>query len=143
MSESLEYARFAPRRARIVPAVTAVAFMIMMVVLAFTSPGSTMVDVIAFLGCGLLVAWLMWRLAGVHAIPTEQGLLIRNLFVTTRLDWAQIVTVRFGDRPWPQLDLSDGDTVAVMAIQRADGEAAQQEAVRLANLVEEHGAPDR
>jgi hypothetical protein len=34
-----------------------------------------------------------------------------------------------------QLDLDDGDTLAVMGVQRSDGERARQEARRLATLV--------
>ena len=41
------------------------------------------------------------------------------------------------------LDLADGDTLAVMAIQGADGERGRVEATRLATLVAEHEAPDR
>jgi hypothetical protein len=47
-----------------------------------------------------------------------------------------VVAVRFGDGdPWVMLDLRDGDVLAVMAIQRADGAYAQAEARRLATLV--------
>ena len=44
--------------------------------------------------------------------------------------------MRLGDGdPWVMLDLSDGDVLAVMAIQRADGAYAVAEARRLATLV--------
>lgn len=142
MARSKEYAVFAPRRARVVAAVVAVAFMIMMILLGFLSPGSGILDKVGFIGVGVGVAWLMYRLAGVHATPSPTGLVVRNLFITTRLEWAQIVSVRFGDRPWVLLDLSDGETLSVMGIQRADGEFGRREAVRLADLVEEHGAED-
>jgi hypothetical protein len=90
---------------------------------------------------GLLLVWFCWRQASVAAIPSQDGLVVRNLMVTTRLEWAQIVSVRFGGgRPWVQLDLDDGDTLAVMGIQRADGERAIAEARRLATLVAEHTA---
>ncbi len=137
------YAVFAPRRARVVAVVVAVLFMLMMILLGLLVPGAGLFDLVAFIACGVLVAWLLYRLAGVYAKPSPSGLVVRNLFITTRLEWAQIVSVRFGDRPWPQLDLSDGDTLAVMGIQRADGDFGRQEAVRLADLVEEHGAQDR
>jgi len=88
---------------------------------------------------GIAVAWFCWREAAVVAVPDEGGLTVRNLVVHRRLEWAEIVDVRFGEgRPWVQLDLADGDTLAVMAIQRADGAAAQKEARRLATLVARH-----
>ena len=40
------------------------------------------------------------------------------------------------------LDLDDGDTLAVMAIQKADGERGRAEASRLAGLVAAHAAPE-
>ncbi|HEY0117841.1 MAG TPA: PH domain-containing protein [Cellulomonas sp.] len=90
---------------------------------------------------GLAVAWFCSREAAVVARPDDVGLTVRNLLVVRRLTWAQIVDVRFGEgRPWVQLDLDDGDTLAVMAIQRADGTTAQQEARRLATLVARHNA---
>jgi hypothetical protein len=90
---------------------------------------------------GLAVAWFCWREAAVSARPDERGLTVRNLILVRRLEWAEIVDVRFGEgRPWVQLDLADGDTLAVMAIQRADGAAARHEARRLATLVARHTA---
>jgi hypothetical protein len=84
----------------------------------------------------LLIAYALWRFARVRAIADGTGLVVHNLLRTTRLEWAQIVAVRLGGgNPWVSLDLADGDTLAVMAIQRADGEVAQGEAKRLATLV--------
>jgi hypothetical protein len=42
-----------------------------------------------------------------------------------------------------QLDLADGDTLAVMGIQRADGAFAESEARRLATLVALHTTTQR
>lgn len=130
--------RFSPRGAKIVAVLATVIFAGLMVLLAFGVPSNTWIDQALFLLLGVLVGWLMFRLAGVFAAPSEEGLVVRNLFITTRLDWAEIVNVRFGDA-WAQLDLSDGDTLAVMGIQRADGWFARNEAQRLANLVAYYG----
>ncbi|WP_242448475.1 PH domain-containing protein [Cellulomonas sp. WB94] len=93
---------------------------------------------------GLAITWFCWRQASVSARPDETGLTIRNLVVSRRLAWAEIVSVRFGGgRPWVQLDLADGDTLAVMGIQRADGARADAEARRLATLVELHSRTAR
>ncbi|MCB7137544.1 PH domain-containing protein [Cellulosimicrobium marinum] len=92
----------------------------------------------------LFAAWLLWRLGGVHAVPSPEGLRVRNVIYTRHLDWAQVVSVRFGrDDPWVRLDLADGSTLAVMGVQRADGARGEEEARRLAALVQAHGeAPD-
>ena len=87
---------------------------------------------VAALGVGILA-----RHALVRAVPDAAGLTVHNLLVTRRIVWAQVVSVRFGQgRPWVSLDLADGTTFAVMAIQAADGARAMREARRLATLVE-------
>lgn len=95
---------------------------------------------VLFAGAGAVV---IHRQATVVAIPSETGLRIRNLFLTTDLEWPQVVRVNFTvGHPWVTLDLSDGDTVAVMAIQSADGQFGLAEARRLAALVAAHEPPD-
>ena len=76
----------------------------------------------------------------IRAVPTREGLVVRNLFTTRRLAWPQIVRVQFGGgAPWVTLDLDDTDTVAVMAIQKADGSFSRAEAGRLSALVQVNG----
>lgn len=91
---------------------------------------------------GLAIAALLWRFASIRAVPSKSGLVIRNLIVTRDLEWAQIVRVQFGGgAPWVSVDLDDTDTVAVMAIQKADGAFGQAEAARLSALVQVHSRP--
>jgi hypothetical protein len=92
--------------------------------------------------CGLVLAASMWRFASIRAVPSTRGLVIRNLITTRTVEWAQIVRVQFGGgAPWVSVDLDDTDTVAVMAIQRADGALGQAEAARLSALVQVHSGP--
>jgi hypothetical protein len=95
-----------------------------------------LMDRMLLVAFGLAIATLLWRYASIGAVPSDAGLRIRNLIVTRTVGWPEIVAVRFpeGD-PWVSLDLADTDVVAVMAVQRADGEFGQQEAQRLATLV--------
>lgn len=120
------YAPFRPRMARLVG--LALAALVTVGTVAFVVPlwdyfgtGSAL-GVVAL---GLAVAWFCWRQAGVRADVDEAGVTVRNLVVTRRLEWAQVVAVRFGQgRPWVQLDLSDGDVLAVMGVQQSDGDRA-------------------
>jgi len=92
--------------------------------------------------CGVAISALLWRYASIRAVPSPQGLVIRNLVTTRRLTWAQIVRVIFGGgAPWVSVDLDDTDTVAVMAIQKADGAYGRAEAARLSALVQVHSRP--
>jgi len=101
-------------------------------------------DRLGVLVMAALIGWLMSRYARIEAIPSEAGLAVRNLFYTRQLAWAQIVAVRFDDgAPWVVLDLADGDTLSLLAIQRADGARAVEAARRLATLVVVHSRTSR
>ncbi|HIZ36647.1 MAG TPA: PH domain-containing protein [Candidatus Ruania gallistercoris] len=86
----------------------------------------------------LLICVFLHLVGSVAAYPSPAGLRVRNIIGTARLDWAQIVSVRFGERDWVQLDLADGRVLPVLAIQRVDGERARAASRRLATLVAEH-----
>ncbi len=89
---------------------------------------------------GVAIAALCWRYATIRAVPTREGLLVRNLFTTRRLTWPEVLRVQYGGgAPWVSLELQDTDTLAVMAIQRADGDVSAGEASRLAGLVQALG----
>ena len=138
------YAPFRPRFARVVTlaiaALIAAGTVALVAVLPQFYTRPVVLDLVGIALVGAFGVWFCWRQATVVAVPDEHGLFVRNLVYTRRLEWAEIVLVRFGEgRPWAQLDLADGDTLAVMGIQRADGEHARREAARLAALVTAHG----
>lgn len=142
-SEAL-YRPFRPTAARWVAGVLAIVVLVFMVTLALVLPaiagkGVGLPDRAGIAGFGLLVSWFLSRQAGVRADPDETGLKVRNLMLTRRVEWAEIVSVRFGQgRPWVQLDLADGDTLSVMGVQASDGARASAEAVRMSTLVALH-----
>ena len=143
------YAVFRPRRGRRVALTMAVLSMLIFVSGAISLPrvdplfgGWGVPDRLLLVGCGAAVSALLWRYATIRAVPSTQGLVIRNLLITRTLEWAQIVGVLFGGgAPWVSVDLADTDTVAVMAIQKADGAFGQAEAARLSALVQVHSRP--
>ncbi|WP_421733787.1 PH domain-containing protein [Cellulomonas sp.] len=137
-------APFRPRLARVVTLALAVLVVVLTVAIMLAMSVLSAGDRIGFALVGGLIVWFLWRQASVVARVSDAGLTVRNLVFTRRLEWAEIVSVRFGSgRPWVQLDLSDGDTLAVMGIQRADGTFADAEARRLATLVARHTATTR
>ena len=99
----------------------------------------------AFVGFAVVAALFLWRLGGVYARPSDDGLVVRNLLRTRRLAWAEVLQVHLAlDDPWVVLDLADGTALPVLAVQRADGQRGMREAQRLADLVRERGeAPER
>jgi hypothetical protein len=102
-------------------------------------------DSVLMFGVGVLIALMMWRFAALRAVPSPSGLEVRNVLLTRRITWDEVEAVRFsGGDPWVLLDLTDGDQLAVMAVQRADGPYGRAEASRLAALVEAgRRQPDR
>jgi hypothetical protein len=142
------YAVFRPRRGRRVAATMALASVLVFTGGALSLPvdplvdGWGVLDRILLVCCGVGLAASLWRFASIRAIPSTNGLVIRNLIITRTLAWTQIIAVQFGGgAPWVSLDLDDTDTVAVMAIQRADGAFGSGEAARLSALVQVHSGP--
>ena len=88
------------------------------------------------------MGFVMWGFDSVRAGPTRESLTVRNLFLSREVPWRSIVDVRFsGGDPWLTVELDDTDTLAVMAIQKADAEWGRSEASRLAALVQALGPP--
>jgi PH (Pleckstrin Homology) domain-containing protein len=132
-------APFRPRRGRFVPLGVALVFLVICAVVA-VAMGVAGVwgigDQLALVTFGLLVAGFLSRYATIRATPGPDGLTVRNLMTTRTVAWDEIVDVRFPDGdPWVSLELSDTDVLAVMAVQRVDGEEGRLEAHRLARLV--------
>ncbi|MEO8517562.1 MAG: PH domain-containing protein [Dermatophilaceae bacterium] len=143
------YAVFRPRRGRRVALTMAALSMLIFTGGAISLPqvdplfgGWGLPDRLLLVGCGAAISSLLWRYATIRAVPGVTTLVIRNLLTTRTLEWAQIVRVQFGGgAPWVSVDLDDTDTVAVMAIQKADGAFGRAEAARLAALVQVHSQP--
>jgi hypothetical protein len=143
------HAVFRPVRGRRTAAVIGVAQAVVLVYTAFamSSVGPEAAhwwDRLGVLLVSAAIGFTLWRFARLRAIVGGDGLTVRNLSADRHLEWAEIVNVRFGGGdPWVTLDLADGETLAVMAIQRADGPRASAEARRLATLVELHSRTER
>jgi len=132
-------APFRPRRGRVVPLVMAASSIALttVVAVAMGSVGSWGgADQLMLVGFGVAIAAFLWRYASIRAEPRADGLCVRNLLLTRTVPWDDILAVRFPDGdPWVSLELADTDILAVMAIQRVDGERGREEAVRLATLL--------
>lgn len=137
------YRPFVPRRGRAMAWTAATVCVIAFAVVAFLivptggEVGWTIPDKIMLFLLGCAIAALLTRWALVRADPTPEGLTVRNLFLTRFVPWTEVVNVQFGGgRAWCTLELDNTENLAVMAIQRADGPSANEEAARLAALVQ-------
>ena len=83
------------------------------------------------IGFGALYALIRSR-----AVARPEGLLVVNGYRRRELAWEQVVGVNLSPgAPWVTLDLSDGSTVSVLAIQGSDGARAVTAARTLRRLV--------
>ena len=141
------YETFRPRLARRVSLGLAVVLVTGTIILFAVVPSEglfsfTPVDYVAALTFLALWLGLLYLQYQVHVDVTEETITVKNLVYSHTYEWAQVLTVEFGGGPWARLNISDGTTIAVMAIQSADGAYARAEAVRLATLIEAHSQAD-
>jgi hypothetical protein len=89
-----------------------------------------------------LIAFAAWfALVRSRVTAAADGLTVVNGYRRRDLEWAQVlgVSLRRG-APWAGLDLSDGTSIAVLAIQGSDGARAVSAVRALRALIEERAA---
>jgi Bacterial PH domain len=139
---------FRPRRARIVSLTLAAVVLALLTVVALVLPGGPRgfhtPDRIGVFAVGVVVAGALWVMARPRLVAEDRGLTVVNLLRTRFLEWPEVIRVGFrrGD-PWVLLDLADGETLAVMAIQANDGERAVQSVRALRALVVAQSSTDQ
>ncbi len=139
---------YRPLGTRVVAATAAVGMGVALAFLWKSLPASVRADFSTFQRVTLLVFFavmlaVLFGLFRTSARAEESGLLVVNGYRTHRLEWAEIISVSLNpNRPWAVLDLADGETVAVMAIQSADGARASRSARELAGVVADRSRID-
>jgi hypothetical protein len=125
-----------PRRAMIMCSVLAVALLAVFVVVAvLLRTGDTGVrfqrsDQAAMVGIGILLACGVMLFAIARVRADAEGIEVRNVLVTRRFAWSDVLSVSFPDgASWARLELPDDEYHAVMAVQAVDRDRAV-EAVR-------------
>lgn len=129
-----------PHRGRVVTHGFAAVVLVVVVVLAVVLPDPfRLADRVGFVVVGALISGVLYLLGRCRLRADADGLTVVNVLRTTELEWAEVVTasLNVGD-PWVTLDLDDGETMAVMAIQAADGERAHRDLAQLRALLAEH-----
>lgn len=71
-----------------------------------------------------------------RAVATEKGLTVVNGYKRRDFEWAELVAVHLPPgAPWATLDLADGETCPVMAIQGSDGKRARIAVRQMRSLI--------
>lgn len=74
---------------------------------------------------GLLIAAAWYSIVRCKVVASGEGLVVVNGYKVYEYEWAQIVSIKLlRGAPWAVLDLSDGTTRSVIALQATDGERA-------------------
>jgi hypothetical protein len=90
---------------------------------------------LVFLGLLAFAAW--FALVRSRVVAEEDRLVVVNGYRRRELEWAEIVAVHLPPgAPWVTLDLSDGTTMAALAIQGSDGARARTAVRQLRALVD-------
>ncbi len=93
---------------------------------------------LALVAVALAGVYFLHRLAAVRVVADDAGVTVVNIVHSRRVEWAEVVGVRLlRDDPWMMLDLSDGQALAAMGVQKADGAYAQEQAAQFARMVAE------
>jgi hypothetical protein len=88
------------------------------------------------IGFFLAVLVVLFAVYRSSATADESGLTVVNGYRTHRYGWAEIVRVSLSpNRPWVLIDLADGETMSVLAIQGSDGARAVRNARELATVL--------
>lgn len=133
---------FRPRFTVVVCVVIALAFIggavILLITLAGLS-GNHAADAFAIVLIAAMAVSTCALVGRPRAVADGTGLAVRNPVRSRRLAWEEIIAVRFGrSDPWVLLDLADGSSYAVLAIQAADGPRARRDAQWLRSRVADH-----
>jgi len=103
----------------------------------------TMFQRLTLLGALGVILALLYGIFRTSALAEAAGLTVTNGYKVRRYEWAEVVRVSLHrNRPWALLDLSDGTTLAVMAIQVSDGQRARLAARELALVMADRSATD-
>ena len=94
-------------------------------------------DQVAMFVLGLLIAAGVLSFTRARVVADLSGVRVRNVVGEKFLPWQVVASVQL-DRhsPWASLELQDDDTVALLAVQSNDGDAAVEAVLRLRRLLQ-------
>lgn len=138
-----------PYGARVAGVVAASLLLILVVVVwvAFTADQRARfspLQRVSLIGIGVMgfAAWYALMRSRVSA--DERGVTVVNGYRSRMFEWSQVVAVNLRrGAPWAGMDLSDGTSISMIAIQGSDGQRAVSAVRQLRRLLAEHSRTDR
>jgi len=98
---------------------------------------------LTLVGFLIVVIVVLYGIFRTRVTASERGISVTNGYRRHDFDWAEVVRIALsGDRPWALVDLTDGTTVALMALQTADGRRAARSTRELSAMVADGASPN-
>lgn len=86
---------------------------------------------------GLLYAVAGYALARSRVVASETGVVVVNGYKRRDYEWAEIISIHLPvGAPWATIDLADGSTTSLLAIQGSDGDRARSAVRTLRALID-------
>ncbi len=132
---------YRPLGARMVSAVSAGVLTALVVFLWLMLPGRVQAEFDWFQRGTLIfffvvILGVLYGVFRTRVVVSERGIGVTNGFRHYEFDWPAIVSISMSrHRPWALLDLSDGSTRALMALQTSDGPRAIRSAREIAAMI--------
>ncbi len=139
---------YRPLGARIVSATSALVLVVLLAFMWLTLPSRVRAQFGTFQRLTLLsffvvVLFLLYGVFRTRVTASERGISVTNGYHRRDFDWAEVVAIALSsDRPWALVDLTDGSTVALMALQAADGPRARRSTRELSAMVSDRARLD-
>jgi hypothetical protein len=117
------------------------------ILLAVVLPGSGTVaydslDRAGIAALGVPIAVVLLLLARPRLTADAEGLTVVNLVRRRRLTWSEVVSVDLAvTASWASLDLADGTSLPVLALQTVDGQRYRRAVTELTALIERTSTP--
>lgn len=87
---------------------------------------------------GLMAGSVGWALARSRVVALPERLVVVNGFKRREWEWPEVVAIRLPrGAPWASLDLADGTSSPVMALQSTDGDRAIAAVRELRTILEQ------
>jgi hypothetical protein len=138
--------QFRPRVVSVISTGMAISLVAVFGVIWFRLPDVSQESFTLFQRLTLLVFFgtilgILYRMATLKVVAYDDGLLVRNVFRTFRMEWSRISALRFapGDA-WLMIFDAEGNRSGALAIQAAEGARAHTAARELASVAKTHGA---
>lgn len=86
---------------------------------------------------GLLYAIAGYALARSRVVASASGVVVVNGYKRRDYEWAEIISIHLPPgAPWATIDLADGTTASLLAIQGSDGDRARDAVLALRSLID-------